>query len=219
VADKAAGDRPVCSLAASFLAQDEVNRPAAPGVRPRLAAVTEDVGILAPRLFESIAQDGETVESEIAVDAMCQLDHGPVVPVEDGRADNGRAKGVAENVSDQFAVVGLSRCKRCEDSISICFFYLRVRNPLPVATVVTLESEGRLVGGSWVVKQGRVLLDLASRHVRPGFQKEHARRREATELNNRDSIEGFLKSERGGQRDKLNAAIGARFGFAASQRS
>src|SRR5262245_66097874 len=51
-------------LSASLVPQDQVKPPASPDVRPRSPQVREDVGVVAPSVFESIGQHGEAVGIE-----------------------------------------------------------------------------------------------------------------------------------------------------------
>src|SRR4051812_9498915 len=51
-----------------FLAQDEVQRPAAPDVGAGRAQVGEDVGIGAAGVFKSVGEDGQSVEGVVVVD-------------------------------------------------------------------------------------------------------------------------------------------------------
>jgi hypothetical protein len=54
----------------SRLAQNEVDHPTTSNVIPRLAAVVQDVGIVAATFFESIGKDGHKVEGTYIVDAL-----------------------------------------------------------------------------------------------------------------------------------------------------
>src|SRR5262245_24501511 len=82
--------QPLLSWPGSCPPGQQIHEPATPDVQPRMAAMTQDVGVVAPGLFKSVGQDRQAVEGPLAVDAMCQLDYGAVVPGEDGGRDGRR---------------------------------------------------------------------------------------------------------------------------------
>ena len=47
----------------SFLSQQQINHPTPPDVLPRLAAVREDVGVVAARFFKGIGENGQVAEA------------------------------------------------------------------------------------------------------------------------------------------------------------
>src|SRR5262245_48633515 len=54
----------------SSLAQDQVERPAPPDVRPRRAQVRQELGVGAAGLFEGVGEDGQAVVGPLLVDAL-----------------------------------------------------------------------------------------------------------------------------------------------------
>ena len=56
----------------SFLAKQEIQQPAAADVMSDLAAVFEELSVVAPRLFQGVGQDGETVEGSLHVNDVGQ---------------------------------------------------------------------------------------------------------------------------------------------------
>src|SRR5205814_5840399 len=80
----------------------QIHDPAAPGVdRSLLAAVAEDVGVLAPGVFEGVGQNREAVEGPVGVDTSCDLDHDALVPRHPRRVDSHWAEWVAEQVTQE----------------------------------------------------------------------------------------------------------------------
>jgi hypothetical protein len=55
------------SFIQSLLAQNEIDDPAAPDVRPRPPAVGEDVDIGAARFFKTVCQDRQVIEAAVVL--------------------------------------------------------------------------------------------------------------------------------------------------------
>jgi hypothetical protein len=77
-----------------FLAQQEVHDPAAPDMRPRLSAVVEDLGVVAPGFFESFGQKRQALEGPFVVNRLGNGKDGGVVA-----RQGDRAEGIADNLS------------------------------------------------------------------------------------------------------------------------
>src|SRR5262249_40658641 len=58
------------SVTASFLSDQQIHDPTAPHMLPWLAAVGEDVEVVAPGLFEGVGQDRQAVKGPFLVDAV-----------------------------------------------------------------------------------------------------------------------------------------------------
>src|SRR5262245_6909080 len=88
-----------------LLTQDCVHDPAPPYMFPMLAAMVEDVGVVAARFFQGVSKDGEPDvvqwaggEKPVIVSGLCQVQHGGRQP--SGGERNG-AEGVAEDLTQQ----------------------------------------------------------------------------------------------------------------------
>src|SRR4051794_35429953 len=60
----------------SFLAEQEVHEPAAPGVRTRPPAVRQEGRVRTARLLQRVGEDGQVREGAVVVDGLRQLEHG-----------------------------------------------------------------------------------------------------------------------------------------------
>src|SRR4051794_10278034 len=63
---------------------------------PRLAAVVQDVGVLATGFFKGVCQDRQAVEDSLIVDGASHSNDGGRQP---SRIDTDRSEGVAENIT------------------------------------------------------------------------------------------------------------------------
>src|SRR5262245_33122415 len=81
-----------------LLAEQQVNRPAAADMLARLAAVIEEVTVLAACLFQSIGKDWQALESPLLVDALSKSAHSGSDP---GRINSQRTERVAYYFSHQ----------------------------------------------------------------------------------------------------------------------
>jgi hypothetical protein len=68
---------------------------------PRLAAVIQDVGIVAARVFEGIGEDGQAVEGAFVIDGGGERNDGGGEP---GKIDSYGAEGVADYVANDVAL-------------------------------------------------------------------------------------------------------------------
>src|SRR5262249_22250587 len=84
----------------SFLAENQINDPAAPHMFCWLAAVVQNVGVGAACLFESIGKNGHSVKGFFIIDGLSESGH---VGCQPGSIDGDRTEGVAEDVTDQGA--------------------------------------------------------------------------------------------------------------------
>ncbi len=69
-----------------------------------LAAVVEDVLVVAAGYFEGVGQDGKAVKGSVVVDALGQIDHRAVVPVEPCWVDMNGAEGISVDVTDYISL-------------------------------------------------------------------------------------------------------------------
>src|SRR5262245_12044537 len=72
------------SVTASLPPEQEVHDPAPPHMLARLAAVAEDLAVVAPRLLQRVREDRQAVERPLGVDPQRQLRDGAVAPGEPG---------------------------------------------------------------------------------------------------------------------------------------
>src|SRR5262245_21529058 len=94
--------RPIPESQYVALQQELLNRfhgPATANVLARLTAVVQDGRVGAACIFESVGQDGETVESTLGVNRLGNLDDGAVIPGQERRIDASRPEGVSKHVS------------------------------------------------------------------------------------------------------------------------
>src|SRR5262249_15886597 len=97
------------SVMASLLAQDEVERPAPPDVRPRPPAMREDFGGAAAGCSGGVGNAGgwggvprAVGLLPLLVDAFCKGGDGAIVPGEDGERERGRGvEGGAEDAPQE----------------------------------------------------------------------------------------------------------------------
>src|SRR5262245_38259109 len=85
-------------LSPSRFPQQEIDHPATPNVRTGSAAVVQDVGVVAPGLFEGVRENRHPVERPLGVDAVGERDDRFGEPT--GIEGDG-AEGVAEDLSNQ----------------------------------------------------------------------------------------------------------------------
>ncbi len=88
---------------ASPLAQEQVHHPTAPYMLTRLAAVVQDVGVVAARFFKGVGKDGETGgvkrpgwQDAVLVGGMGKSNDGGRLPC---RLQGGGVEGVAEDIT------------------------------------------------------------------------------------------------------------------------
>src|ERR1700682_2707990 len=95
-----------------FLAQHEVHDPAAPDMRPRLTAVVEDLGVVAPGFFKSFGQKRQAlVVSPFIVDRLGQGKDGPLFP---SGVEGDWAVRVADDVPEQVALANVLFSTPCK---------------------------------------------------------------------------------------------------------
>src|SRR6266545_5147937 len=87
---------PFCHALGSASPQDRVDHPAAEDMAFWLAAVSQDVDVVAPSVFEGVGENRHTVEGTLVVAGLGDLDHAAVVPCQPGRLNDRRSKGIAE---------------------------------------------------------------------------------------------------------------------------
>ena len=80
----------------SLLPQEEVDQPTTPNVFTRLAAMIEDVAVVAAYFFQGVGKDGHVIGSFFVVNGLSDAAHYSIVPGEPSWVDGGRAEGVAE---------------------------------------------------------------------------------------------------------------------------
>src|ERR1700722_18901974 len=85
---------------ASLLAKQGVQRPASTDVHSRLAAMSEDGGVVAPGVFEGVGQHWQAVKGPVVVDRLGQLEDRAVVPGKPRLIKGHGAVGIAEDVSE-----------------------------------------------------------------------------------------------------------------------
>src|SRR5262249_43800714 len=93
----------VSAIVPSLLTQHQVHRPAPSDMLAGLAAVVQDVGVIAGGVFEGVGEDGKTVEGAVIVDGLGQCGDVRRSP---GRIDGDGTEGVAEELTKQFCPYG-----------------------------------------------------------------------------------------------------------------
>jgi hypothetical protein len=63
--------------------------------------MTENVGILAPGLFQGVGQDGEAVESSVVINGLGQFDDRAVVPGQPRAIRGNGTEGIADKITKQ----------------------------------------------------------------------------------------------------------------------
>src|SRR5215472_11000474 len=83
----------------SSLPKYQINHPATPDVRPWLATVCKDVGVVATGFFQGVGQDRQAVEGPIFVDRVCNPQDGLIVPAYPTRIERDSTEGIAEDIA------------------------------------------------------------------------------------------------------------------------
>jgi hypothetical protein len=78
-----------------LLAENQIDDPAASDMGAGLAAMIQNVSVVAAGIFKGVAKDGQAVESTVTVDSLGKADDICCLPV--GIGDH-RPKGVANNI-------------------------------------------------------------------------------------------------------------------------
>ena len=86
-----------------------------------LAAVVQNVGVIAATFFQSVSEDGQTVKGSLVVNALSQLDNSAIVPCQQGTPHllplfpsslgRQRAEGVADDVTNEMRQGSEARLK------------------------------------------------------------------------------------------------------------
>ncbi len=76
--------------------QHQIDDPAPPHVRPRAAAVAQDVLVVAPGVLQCIREDGHAIEGTVDVNRLREGDHG-------GRSPLGGERDWAERIAEDFS--------------------------------------------------------------------------------------------------------------------
>src|SRR5262245_9276687 len=83
-----------------LFSKDEINRPAPSGMRPRAAAVLEQLLVVATGVEQGIGQDRQAVEGPLFVDVFGHPAYCTALPVQNGGKQGWRKmEGVAEDVT------------------------------------------------------------------------------------------------------------------------
>src|SRR5215831_1222516 len=102
-----------------LLAQNQVHNPTTSDMLPFLTAVAEDVGVEAPRFFESVGQHRQAVEGPLDVDGQGDMANRSVVPGQDGsRRRKRRVEGIAEYITKQHSLGSTLAARTTEGVLS-----------------------------------------------------------------------------------------------------
>src|SRR5262249_31103142 len=98
------------------LAEQQIHHPAATDMLARRAAMVQDIAIVAPGIFECIAENRHASEGTVVVDGLGQGDDVGGAP---GGINSDRAEGIAEDIAEEGSFHKL--CDRKSVSSSFTF--------------------------------------------------------------------------------------------------
>jgi hypothetical protein len=81
---------------ASTLSQQEIDDPAAAHMLAGLAAVVQDVGIVAARFFQGVGQDRQTVKYPVIINGLGDSLYYSLIPSQPRRIDGRLVEGIPE---------------------------------------------------------------------------------------------------------------------------
>src|SRR5262249_52371699 len=71
-----------------------IHGPAAPDVWLWVAAVSENMSVMAPSVFEGVGQNGHSVEGPVVIDGPGDLAHGAIIPCHPSGVESRSTEGV-----------------------------------------------------------------------------------------------------------------------------